>query len=474
MSRRRNGGSSVFICEATGDIIEEDFDTLTNDSELPINSALRGFHKVPTVLLPRIDIGPYLKPNNTDINKKNSSGILTNKNRYADSNRDSNDVLTKSSMICSVSVFRDDLEKLKESLKNGTFVDNRLNMLKCKICEKKYQNEKKLHNHQDNKHMIVYKKEPTKRVSFSDRVIVHEIKEYLQCRKCPKIFKDYKLLKAHKKCWHKKRKCYICNYCSKKFVDRMFFKVHIKLHCDMCGLRLATKKKFVEHKRNVCRSLKYHKCQTCDCVFFKFLDLKDHSYDHTDTNYVCDICKVPCLTKCAIAHHIKFLHWKNRPTGLYKILNLGNERLYLCDFCEVSSVDRDLIETHSQLLPDLKNRVLTGYDDYYFCEHCFETFDTETDMLQHKWSHFLKTNIQAGNKSGKPQMKQTYRIGEPIPNYMQPRLVLEKLVLPDEKLPEAVSPTSIHSTDIEVDDLNKRMMDPKSKMLLKHHCQVCI
>lgn len=488
MSLRRNGGNSVFICEATGDIIQEDFDPLKNGRKSPIHSAFRGFHKVPAVLVSRIDIGPYLKTNKIDKSKEKTGSVGTNDSTVADKSVEDNkcDLLNKFSMICTVSVLRDDLEKLKESLKNGTFVDNRLNMLKCKICEKKYQNERKLHNHQENKHMIIYKTEPNKsqkRVSFSDKVIVHELKEYHKCRKCSKIFENYKSLKGHMKRWHKKRKCYICNYCSKKFVDRMFFKVHVKLHCDMCGLSLQSKKKFVEHKRNVCRALKYHKCKTCSSVFFKIMDLKDHSYDHTDTSYVCDICKDQCPTKCAIAHHIKFLHSKNRPTLLYTVICLGNERLYLCDFCDESSVDRDLIENHTQLLPDLRNRVMTGYEDYYFCDHCFKKFDTETDMLQHKWSHFLKPDgtetepksLLTDAEKTKP-IKTIYRIGEKIPKSMQPSVVLEMLKFDDPEVTEVVPTVNVNSSNIDDREINKPLVDPKSKktLLSKHQCEVCV
>lgn len=484
MSLRSNGGNSVFICEATGDIIQEDFNPVKNGSESPIKNAFRGFHKVPTVLVSRIDIRPFLKSGITDKNSKKTVIAGTNECTIRDKSVEKNkcDLLSKFSMICSVSVLRDDLEKLKESLKNGTFVDNRLNMLKCKICEKTYQNERKLHNHQENKHMLVYRPEPRKshkRVSFSDKVIVHVLKEYHKCRKCPKIFEDYKTLKVHMKCWHKKRKCYICNYCSKKFVDRMFFKVHIKLHCDMCGLLLPNKKKFTQHKRNVCRALQYHKCKTCNSVFFKSMDLKDHSYDHTDTSYVCDICKDQCPTKCAIAHHIKFLHSKIRPTLLYTVVSLGNERLYLCDFCNESSVDRDLIENHTQLLPDLRNRVMTGYEDYYFCDQCFKKFDTETVMLQHKWSHFLKTGgpeTEPKNAQKTKTIKTVYQIGDEIPESMQPRVVLEKLEFDGLEVTEAVADVNVTSCDTDIAQVNRPLVDPKSKktLLSKHQCQVCI
>ncbi|XP_053622467.1 zinc finger protein 808-like isoform X3 [Plodia interpunctella] len=323
----------------------------------------RGFEKKPVVVVPRYDITPFLNKSRKTINTRN---LRTNNTVVQAKNVAS---LIKFVKDCSVRVASHDLRKLQGSLSiqsprsdiSESNADEEMGHLRCKICEKVYSSEKKLQNHQQNKHMIVYRpeKKPQKKVSFSDHVIIHEVKEYHKCRKCPRIFEDYKSLKSHMKEFHKKRKCYICNYCNKKFVDRMFFKVHIRLHCDVCGVLLKNKSKFQEHRRSVCRVLKMHLCKTCNCSFFRFMDLKDHSYEHLSTFFICDICKDQFATKCAVAHHISFLHCKRRPTLMYDMRNLGSERLYLCNFCDESSVDRDLIEAHVQALPDLSNRAMT-------------------------------------------------------------------------------------------------------------------
>jgi hypothetical protein len=398
--------------------------------------AFRGFEKIPRVLLPRYDITPYL-----------TNGIKTQFYANRSGNGNLQNLLHAERLLqcCSVKLLRYNVESFKcswdssprsdVSLSELTDTGESMANLKCKICEKLYESEKKLLKHQENKHMIVYRSDdkPQKRVSFSDRIIVHELKEYHKCRKCTKIFEDYKSLKYHMKQRHKKRKCYICNYCNKKFVDRMFFKVHIKLHCDICGLLLQNKSKYLEHRRSVCRVLKMHKCKTCDTSFFKFMDLKDHSYEHLSTFFICDICKDQFETMCAVSHHISFLHSKQRPTALYGMRNLGNERLYLCNFCDESSVERDNIEAHVSILPDLSNRAMTGYKDYYFCDQCLQKFDTEQNMLQHKWSHFLKTsdNSQVRPKSilcNKPtDIVKTFNIKDGIPEYMKPVVVIKKL-----------------------------------------------
>ncbi|CAG9790594.1 unnamed protein product [Diatraea saccharalis] len=398
----------------------------------------RGFEKVPQVVLPRYDISPYL-------NNAVKKGKLAFRSETGESlNSKSSSILNRLIQDCSVKVVRENLELLRQSLLTSSprsdisvvEFDESMANLKCKICDKVYANEKKLLNHQQNKHMIIYKPEtkPQKHVSFSDHVIVHEVREYHKCRKCTKLFGDYKSLKAHMKLKHKKRKCYICNYCDKVFIDRMFFKVHIRLHCDVCGILMPNKSKYIDHRRNICRVLKMHKCKTCDSSFFKFMDLKDHSYEHLNTYFICDICKDQFETKCGVSHHISFLHSKERPTALYAMRNLGSDRLYLCNFCEECSVERTVLEAHVQALPDLSNRAMTGYKDYYFCDQCLKKFDTEQDMLQHKWTHFLKTsdNSQVRPKSiltngNKLMFKTTYKIDETVPEFMKPQVVLKKL-----------------------------------------------
>ncbi|XP_047040128.1 zinc finger protein 62-like [Helicoverpa zea] len=441
----------------------------------------RGFEKVPLVLVPRYDITPYLSTLNLPIKGKKSCmtpsrGKNPPKNRFLKQ--------------CTINITRQDLNKLKADSDQNSASSHTsdsdsdadkasMSNIKCKICEKGYSSEKKLLKHQENKHMIVYKPnaKPQKRVSFSDHVIIHEVKEYHKCRKCPKIFENYKFLRTHMKQRHKKRKCYICNYCNKNFVDRTFFKVHIKLHCDVCGLFLPSKVKFNDHRRTVCKVLKLHTCKTCEETYFRFMDLKDHSYNHVDPCFVCDICKDQFKSKCAIAHHIAFLHSNDRPICLYAMRNLGNERLYLCNFCEESSVERDALERHVQLLPDLTNKAMTGYKDYYFCDQCFKKFDTETSMLQHKWTHFLITSDNSQERKGvlKKKVKMTYNVNEPIPLSLQPKLILEKINIGGKILKKTPDFVDVKSFDIRNGEIKKPIVDPKSKktIISKYQCQTC-
>lgn len=439
----------------------------------------------PHVRLERYDITPYLRRQKQLTDKKIPQ---KKRGKYAVHAQ-------RLSQKCVVKLKRDDLEQLKTALKRSQSPatasssdsegDNSSDMaVKCKICDKSYNSEKKLLKHQQNKH-IIYKtpNKTPKRVSFSDHVIIHEVKEYHKCRKCPKIFEDYKSLKQHMRQWHKKRKCYICNYCNKKFVDRMFFKVHIRLHCDVCGMLFSKRSKYLEHRRDTCRVYKLYKCKTCEESFFKIMDLKDHSYDHTNDCLVCDICKEKFKTKCAIAHHFSFLHSeKIRPLELYVMRKMGTERLYLCKFCDESSVERDVIEMHIGSLPDLSNKATTGYKDYYFCDQCMKQFDTETDMLQHKWTHFLKTNNNSEVKpksiltKSKPE-KMIYNIKEEIPTFLKPYIVLEKLEeLRPTQFIEFVEQKEFEIATTTVNIMKKALVDPKSKktILSKHQCEVCI
>ncbi|XP_048002670.1 zinc finger protein 62 homolog isoform X1 [Leguminivora glycinivorella] len=438
----------------------------------------RGFAKSPVVTLTRADISPYLKNMRQKAVEKSELQKCLSKLEFAVHSRRLGDK-------CSISVLRHDLNELKMAFQkdpNDPIFNSALNIakLKCKICEKVYSSEKKLQNHQENKHMLVYKahEKTQKRVSFSDQVIVHEVKEYHKCRKCTKIFEEYNLLKRHMKQRHKKRKCYICNYCNKNFVDRMFFKLHIKLHCDICGDLSPNRSSYIEHRRRVCKVLKFHKCKTCEESFFKFMDLKDHSYDHLPMTFVCDICKDQFPSKCAVAHHISFLHSKARPKSLYSMRTLGSERLYLCNFCEESSVERDEVEKHVALLPDLTNRAMTGYKDYYFCDQCLKKFDVETDMLQHKWTHFLKTsdNSQLRPNVVKPKtdFQRFYKVDE-VPDHMQPQVILERIKVGGKELTDSVDFVDVNCFDEYTGEIKKPVVDPVSKktIISKHQCQIC-
>ncbi|KAI8431301.1 hypothetical protein MSG28_015853 [Choristoneura fumiferana] len=437
--------------------------------------AFRGFAKCPVVCVTRADISSYLKSMSQKSETKTPIHKSLSKLELAVHSRN---LAAK----CSVCLLREDLEDLKMAFQKDP--DNPIfkatfnfAKLKCKICEKVYSSEKKLQNHLENKHIIYKSSEKTpKRVSFSDHVTIHEVKEYHKCRKCTRIFEHYKLLKLHMKLKHKKRKCYICNYCNKNFVDRMFFKVHIKLHCDICGHLAPNKSKYVEHRRKICRVLKLYKCKTCDLTFFKFLDVKDHSYDHMPPSYVCDVCMDKFTSKCAIAHHLSYLHAEKRPTSLYTMRNLGSERLYLCNFCEESSVERDEIESHVALLPDLANRAMTGYKDYYFCDQCFKKFDVETDMLQHKWTHFLKTsdNSQLRPNVTKPEpFKRIFKAEEKVPDYMQPKVLLEKIIIGGKELTKTDFVDVNRPNEI-TGEIKRPVVDPASKktIISKHQCQL--
>ncbi|XP_050360112.1 zinc finger protein 91-like [Nymphalis io] len=442
------------------------------DSIPTSESDFRGFEKVPIVLCQRLDITPFLNKMRYPLAPDIKAKIISNKNA---NNSSTNKLL----LSCSVMLVREDLEKLKEMVKNNTL--RNYNCIKCKICDKTYSNLKKLHNHKENKHMIIYKahNKIPKRVSFSDQIIIHEVKEYHRCRKCPRIFEDYNTLRLHMKQKHKKRRCYICHYCSKDFVDRMFFKVHIKLHCDSCGLLLANKKKYLEHRRFVCRIIKKYKCMTCNMSFFNYMDLKDHSYDHLGTFFICDICKDQFQTKCEVAHHIMFLHTEKHSNELYLKRVDG---IYKCNFCKETSDQRHCIQKHVSTLPDLQNSVTTGYKDYCFCNECLKKFTSEKDMLQHKWTHFLKTsdNSQLRNKETETRnkiIKTTYKLTDELPVYLQPKVVLEKIKITNESQWNKKE----NKPALNIDHFNfkgilkKAVVDPitKKTIISKHKCEEC-
>ncbi|XP_023952877.2 zinc finger protein 208 [Bicyclus anynana] len=467
-----------------------------------MEEVLRDFQKDPIVLCERYDITPYLTKQ-PYLRKPTFVAI---------------DQVANFSKLCSVKLARENLQLLQDITRNRLNNTN----LTCNICQKEYTSERKLLNHQENKHMLCYKPENKirKKVSFSDEIIVHELKEYHSCRKCPKIYEDYESLKSHMKDFHKKRKCYVCFYCSKDFVDRMFFKLHIKLHCDSCGALFPNKKEYNDHRRFICKKIKKYVCKTCQIIVFHFLDLKDHSYEHLGTFYICDICKDRFDDKCALSHHIKFLHSKRRPKSLYTTQTTEDEIIYRCNFCELSTQKLVLMVKHVSTFPEYDKCAMTGYRDFYFCDQCFEKFSTETDMLQHKWSHFLVNNPQKSPDSPKPitvfnmeasnlmrnttftettevaqiqnskitenttevaqvAPKRFYNLNEELPEFLrrQPRVVVERL--PFHGKNAEVSGNLNDVTNLLTNDLETLNNETKKKrhtktLISKYQCKLCL
>ncbi|XP_022121801.2 zinc finger protein 62 homolog isoform X2 [Pieris rapae] len=144
------------------------------------------------------------------------------------------ELLAEFTRNCSVRLVRDDLYALRDLLLKN------LQNLKCDICYKVYFSEKKLKKHKEKKHLLVHDETALKRVSFSDKVIVHEINEYHRCRKCSKIFELYSTLKVHMRREHKKQlnkslsqKKFICNHCLAIFLSETELLKHKLTHyCD--------------------------------------------------------------------------------------------------------------------------------------------------------------------------------------------------------------------------------------------------
>ncbi|XP_045526445.1 zinc finger protein 431-like isoform X2 [Pieris brassicae] len=400
------------------------------------------FEKIPQVCLERINISKYVKSLDPNIEtSKNDIPNAENLNKLAEFTRN-----------CSVRLVRNDLKALRDLLFKN------LHNLKCDICAKVYTSEKKLKKHKENKHLLVHQEKALKRVSFSEKVIVHEINEYHRCRKCSKIFEQYSTLKVHMRREHKKRKCYICYYCTMKFVDRMFFKVHIKLHCDVCGHFMVNKHKLMEHKHNVCKMVQEYKCKRCEDIYYSFLALQDHMSSH-GTAYVCDICKKQFESKCRLAYHIKILHSKCL-MDLYTF-NLGT---YQCNFCHESAVERDIIEKHVLHLTEL-NKTLSQRK--YICDHCLAIFLSETELLKHKLSHYCDLP-EKPNYESKIEFK--FKVGDPLPDHFKPVIVINRIQIPEKWADESLDYIEIpNGLDV---DHKKALIDQKSKKTLfsKYQC----
>lgn len=464
----------------------------------------RGFEKRPIVLLERCNIMALLNNHRAVYKQKVDPDARCNEIEQINLH------LKRLALQCSVMLVREDLGKLKEDFLRKNHNEN--TKIKAKVACKSFNGNMRRRADRLAKDSKDENRDPQprKRVSFSERIIVHVVADYHGCRKCTKIFKDYKRLKLHIRRRHEGSKRYICNYCAKEFLDRATFTSHIKLHCDICGLLTQSKVEYMQHRRNVCRCKKKYICKTCNCSYFKLIDLKEHSYEHIGALFICDICKDQFESKCSLVHHISFLHSEKPPEELYTYCKIRGKGRYLCKFCSQSSIERDTILSHTAMLPDLKNQATTSYEDYHFCNQCLKRFETETNMLQHKQSHRkvetsntsqLKQDGQtaqqteeqnrtkANNNNNEATQKEIYtnKKGDDNTSRESSGVSTDSKSVEGRTLYSLLKPCSIENQNaVNVNNLNleridysnppkKAIVDPKSKktIISRHNCEVC-
>ena len=139
----------------------------------------------------------------------------------------------------------------------------------CEFCMKDFSSKASLLNH----------------MVFHDSK-VHEVKDKLnkiKCELCDKVFHEMKDLKIHVYGVHKKMKKYQCNYCEVSFTERNYLAKHIKtIHaqikdyrCDACEKSYSDKNSLTFHIQAIHEGEK-HNCDSCESSYTFKSNLQKH------------------------------------------------------------------------------------------------------------------------------------------------------------------------------------------------------
>uniref|UniRef100_A0A336LTD6 CSON004401 protein n=1 Tax=Culicoides sonorensis TaxID=179676 RepID=A0A336LTD6_CULSO len=162
----------------------------------------------------------------------------------------------------------------------------------CDMCRIKISTKAGLINHMRNKHMeVVY-----------------------NCRYCPESFPNYSCRRTHEVRFHTFDYKYVCNFCPKKFMERVQLKKHIATHtgersyrCEMCGMAFITLTNLKLHLASHSDERPFP-CAICNSRYKTKMALKKHQRIHEERNYECPVCMQKYLVNQQLRIHITRNH----------------------------------------------------------------------------------------------------------------------------------------------------------------------
>lgn len=248
---------------------------------------------------------------------------------------------------------------------------------KCSECSRSYGSQGYLDAHRKESHCEVICSECGKTFYNRHTLKMHEMGHYLSiiCPDCGRVYKNKSTFKKHKEiniCSQKTRADpsqakYTCDYCNKKYTQKMSLRVHIQY----------------EHG-----NYKAHICEWCGKKFWAQSRLKAHIVKHTkEKNFKCNICGGKFVSKESLLYHTR-IHTGEKP--------------YECPQCNskfLSASRRSQHIKHHHIGPSLE------------CDICCSKFNSRSLLQKHRKIHvqddsdFIEVNSNA--------VKVEYVINEP-------------------------------------------------------------
>lgn len=167
---------------------------------------------------------------------------------------------------------------------------------------------------------------------------------------------------------------FVCCICFTSFESEAPFVNHMMVHnsgnscnetftCDICGGKLTTTKKLLEHKSLHARE-KQFPCTLCKALFKSNITLQRHLTEHTGIKaFTCNICNKGFSRKSDVSRH-KLKH--------------ENGKLHTCEIC-----NKEFCSMSKMVLHKFQHTISNSYQ----CDICKLRYPQENDLLQHKLIH---------------------------------------------------------------------------------------
>ncbi|KAF6204004.1 hypothetical protein GE061_002343 [Apolygus lucorum] len=193
------------------------------------------------------------------------------------------------------------------------------------------------------------------------------------CSDCSAQFDEVTDLRQHHRTEHNQDERYVCDFCSKLFIDFNAFLTHLRRHknclkysCEVCG-KFFSNKKIVDAHKVVHTNGKPYVCSQCGKSFRQqnslFLHSKCHLPEDIKHKFPCELCSKKFSSKPNLQTHMR-IH-----AGL---------RNFTCDQCGKSFIQKGNLDAH----------LLTHtHDKPYQCEQCDKRFKTGMQLRKHHSVH---------------------------------------------------------------------------------------